>query len=144
MSYDKTEMNAFVQSLYDKKMAEGKHGHYETMFHVVHKAIERAAPAAMPVGELTDEQFRSIAEAVGDEMWPDSADVGWTDDDTKFSRRFFERSLAAASTQPVRDPLTEEQRKELWHGTIEAHSKWSAYAWFSYGIRQAEAAHGIK
>jgi len=52
MSYDKTEMNAFVQSLYDARMAEGKHGHYETMFHVVHKAIERAAPAALPVGEL--------------------------------------------------------------------------------------------
>ena len=40
--YDKTEMNAFVQDLYNKKMQEGKHGHYETMFHVVHKAIERA------------------------------------------------------------------------------------------------------
>jgi len=40
--YDKTEMNFFVQTLYDQKMREGKHGHYETMFHVVHKAIERA------------------------------------------------------------------------------------------------------
>ena len=40
--YDKTEMNSFVQNLYNKKMQEGKHGHYETMFHVVHKAIERA------------------------------------------------------------------------------------------------------
>lgn len=39
MSYDKTEMNAFVQNLYDQKMKEGKHGHYEAMFHVVHKAI---------------------------------------------------------------------------------------------------------
>ena len=39
--YDKTEMNAFVQVLYDQKMQEGKHGHYETMFHVVHKAIAR-------------------------------------------------------------------------------------------------------
>ena len=40
--YDKTEMNCFVQDLYDKKMQEGKHGHYETMFHVVHRAIEAA------------------------------------------------------------------------------------------------------
>lgn len=40
--YNKTEMNAFVQNLYDQKMREGKHGHYETMFHVVHKAIEQA------------------------------------------------------------------------------------------------------
>lgn len=39
--YDKTEMNAFVQNLYDEKMREGKHGHAETIFHVVHKAIER-------------------------------------------------------------------------------------------------------
>ena len=40
--YDKTKMNCFVQDLYDKKMQEGKHGHYETMFHVVHRAIEAA------------------------------------------------------------------------------------------------------
>jgi hypothetical protein len=40
--YDKTEMNCFVQSLYDQKMREGKRGHYETMFHVVHRAIEAA------------------------------------------------------------------------------------------------------
>ena len=42
--YDKTEMNSFVIDLYDKKMQEGKHGHYETMFHVVHQAIKRVAP----------------------------------------------------------------------------------------------------
>jgi len=36
----KEEMNCFVQDLYDKKMQEGKHGHYETMFHVVHQAIK--------------------------------------------------------------------------------------------------------
>ena len=40
--YNKTEMNCFVQNLYDEKMREGKHGHYETMFHVVHRAIEAA------------------------------------------------------------------------------------------------------
>jgi len=44
VAYDKTEMNCFVQDLYDKKMQEGKHGHYETMFHVVHQAIKRVAP----------------------------------------------------------------------------------------------------
>jgi hypothetical protein len=41
VAYDKTEMNCFVQDLYDKKMQEGKHGHYENMFHVVHQAIKR-------------------------------------------------------------------------------------------------------
>jgi hypothetical protein len=40
--YNKTEMNCFVQTLYDEKMREGKRGHYETMFHVVHRAIEAA------------------------------------------------------------------------------------------------------
>ena len=44
VAYDKTEMNGFVQDLYDKKMQEGRHGHYETMFHVVHQAIKRATP----------------------------------------------------------------------------------------------------
>lgn len=44
VAYDKTAMNCFVQRLYDSKMKEGKHGHYETMFHVVHQAIKRFAP----------------------------------------------------------------------------------------------------
>jgi len=44
VAYDKTEMNSFVIDLYDKKMQEGKHGHYETMFYVVHQAIKRASP----------------------------------------------------------------------------------------------------
>ena len=47
--YDKTEMNSFVIDLYDLKMREGKHGHYEALFHVVHCAIE----AAHNIGEKT-------------------------------------------------------------------------------------------
>jgi hypothetical protein len=43
VAYDKTEMNSFVIDLYDEKMKEGKHGHYEAMFHCVHQAIKRAA-----------------------------------------------------------------------------------------------------
>ena len=54
VAYDKTEMNCFVKDLYDKKMKEGKHGHYETMFHVVHQAIKRVPPQRTWVG-LTDE-----------------------------------------------------------------------------------------
>ena len=57
--YDKTEMNCFVQDLYDKKMKEGKHGHYETMFHVVHQAIKRVPPQRTWVG-LTDEEIDNI------------------------------------------------------------------------------------
>jgi len=56
VAYDKTEMNCFVQDLYDKKMQEGKHGHYETMFHVVHQAIKRIPPQRTWIG-LTDEDF---------------------------------------------------------------------------------------
>ena len=45
----KEEMNCFVQDLYDKKMQEGKHGHYETMFHVVHQAIKKVPPQRKPL-----------------------------------------------------------------------------------------------
>ena len=49
--YDKNECNAFVQALYDMKMREGKRGHYETMFHVVHQAIKCYTPPAAAVSE---------------------------------------------------------------------------------------------
>ena len=60
VAYDKTEMNCFVQDLYDKKMQEGKHGHYETMFHVVHQAIKRIPPQRTWIG-LTDEEILLIS-----------------------------------------------------------------------------------
>jgi hypothetical protein len=50
VAWDKTEMNSFVIDLYDKKMQEGKHGHYEIMFHVVHQAIKRVT-LPLPVQE---------------------------------------------------------------------------------------------
>ena len=39
----KTEINAIVQARYDELMREGKHGHYENMFKIIHEqiAIER-------------------------------------------------------------------------------------------------------
>lgn len=40
---DKTAINAAVQARYDELMAEGKHGHYETLFRIVHE--QRAAGA---------------------------------------------------------------------------------------------------
>lgn len=42
VAYDKTEMNSFVIDLYEEKMKEGKHGHYEALFHCVHQAIKAA------------------------------------------------------------------------------------------------------
>jgi len=69
VAYDKTEMNCFVQDLYDKKMQEGKHGHYETMFHVVHQAIKKVPPQRTWVG-LTDEDICTFS------MWlDDKSDV---------------------------------------------------------------------
>jgi hypothetical protein len=69
VAYDKTEMNGFVQDLYDKKMQEGKHGHYETMFHVVHQAIKRVSPPAPQqhtwVG-LTDREFEEVTHGMED------------------------------------------------------------------------------
>lgn len=62
VAYDKTEMNFFVQDLYDKKMQEGKHGHYETMFHVVHQAIKRATPPQRTWVGLTDEDFQPMVQ----------------------------------------------------------------------------------
>jgi len=43
VAYDKTELNCFAQDLYNKKMREGKHGHYESMFHVIHMCIKKVA-----------------------------------------------------------------------------------------------------
>lgn len=38
---NKIEINQRVQARYDELMLEGKHGHYETMFRVVHEELER-------------------------------------------------------------------------------------------------------
>ena len=44
VAYDKTELNCFAQDLYDQKMREGKRGHYESMFHVIHQCVKKVAP----------------------------------------------------------------------------------------------------
>jgi len=58
VAYDKTELNCFAQDLYDKKMREGKHGHYESMFHVIHQCIKKVAPPANK--PLTDEEIDNL------------------------------------------------------------------------------------
>ncbi len=64
VAYDKTELNCFAQDLYDQKMREGKRGHYESMFHVIHQCVKKVAtsPAAQRQ-PLTDEQRRNIVRA---------------------------------------------------------------------------------
>jgi len=63
VAYDKTELNCFAQDLYDQKMREGKRGHYESMFHVIHQCIKKIAPPPAAqrtwVG-LTDEELSVI------------------------------------------------------------------------------------
>lgn len=49
---DKTDLNAFVQNLYDVKMREGKHGHYETMFYVVQQTIKHVCGNKQPAAWL--------------------------------------------------------------------------------------------
>jgi len=63
VAYDKTELNRFVQDLYDEKMQKGKHGHYETMFYVVHQAIKRQSKKVAPQRPwqgLTEEEIQAI------------------------------------------------------------------------------------
>lgn len=83
VAYDKTELNAFVQNLYDEKMREGKHGHYETMFYVVHQAIKRVTtpPRREWVG-LTHDEIRAAYRAVSEIEWA----LGGMDDATPFAR----------------------------------------------------------
>jgi hypothetical protein len=66
VAYDKTELNCFAQNLYDQKMCEGKRGHYESMFHVIHQCIKKVAPAAQRqwVG-LTEDEVSILAAALG-------------------------------------------------------------------------------
>ena len=58
VAYDKTELNCFAQDLYDQKMREGKRGHYESMFHVIHQCIKKVAPPPpqRPWVGLTDDE----------------------------------------------------------------------------------------
>ena len=44
-----TERNCRVQKLYDELMAEGKHGHYETMFRIVRLEVEAEREACAMV-----------------------------------------------------------------------------------------------
>lgn len=64
---ERTAINCAVQARYDTLMAEGKHGHYETLFRIVHE--QRAAAldgreagwneAIEAAAKLVDEQFNS-------------------------------------------------------------------------------------
>jgi hypothetical protein len=144
LSYDKTEMNAFVQSLYDAKMAESKHGHYETMFHVVHKAIERATPPALPVGELTARKFHEAYERLAPSFGYETRAETKQFDPTSPNGRLMIAvcsELAAAQAAPARVPLPDERLKELANAcTPNTETGSLNYECFARAI---EADHGI-
>ena len=39
---------------------------------------------------LTDDEIRKAAEFAAEQMWPESACVGWNEDDAVFHRKFIE------------------------------------------------------
>lgn len=55
---EKCQRNARVQARYDELMREGKHGHYETMFRVVHEEVEAARQSTAPSAEDVAEAVR--------------------------------------------------------------------------------------
>jgi hypothetical protein len=124
VAYDKTEINCFVQSLYDEKMQEGKHGHYETMFHVVHQAIKKVAPPkqqAEPVGmrmpKVGDRVICLEDESLGTVMSltaGGSPDITFDDGSrgTYLLREFAELFGYVATPQRPWVGLTDEERKD--------------------------------
>lgn len=48
------------------------------------------------------------------------------------------------TTPQQRKPLTDEQRKQMWHKANPAHKSWASFDWYSQGVADSEAAHGIK
>lgn len=55
----KTKRNCRVQKLYDMLMGEGKHGHYEAMFHIVRIEVEVEREAcAMVCDKVSDEAWK--------------------------------------------------------------------------------------
>jgi len=48
------------------------------------------------------------------------------------------------TTPQQRKPLTDEERKQMWHKANPAHKSWASFDWYSQGVADTEAAHGIK
>jgi hypothetical protein len=161
VGYDKTELNRFVQDLYDEKMQEGKHGHYETMFHVVHQAIKKVAPPkqqAEPVAQsdlvkrLRDTASKGVS-VWGDLQMEAAREIEILTAERESYASAMDRMLEAQPEQ--RKPLTDEQKNaivyvgpvyapdgrvtrtpDVYRKEIEAHRL--------DAIRRTEAAHGIK
>jgi hypothetical protein len=130
VAYDKTEMNSFVIDLYEEKMKEGKHGHYEALFHCVHQAIARVTPP-LPV----QEPVARVAE-----VHMSRYTLEWTNGPIPEGTELFS-AQPPLPVQPVRQPLTDEEIAEvaeLMEAIDATDSFWREFA------RAIEAAHGIK
>lgn len=64
------ERNRRVVARYDELMHEGKHGHYETMFRVVHEEVQREGNRA----ELLQEDIDSLHMCLDDMKAPRELD----------------------------------------------------------------------
>jgi hypothetical protein len=62
---EKTARNRRVQARYDELMRQGKHGHYETMFRVVHEEVDRAQTEAYAEGRKDEAEAEKAAVAEG-------------------------------------------------------------------------------
>jgi hypothetical protein len=65
---DKSERNVRVQARYDQLMAEGKHGHYETMFRVVREEVARAVAAETARCITAAQWFRNVEHYTVDDV----------------------------------------------------------------------------
>ena len=127
VAYDKTEMNSFVIDLYDKKMQEGKHGHYEIMFHVVHQAIKRVT-LHLPVQPEQDFKTATKEDAALKQVIDLIQPVAALADSTPFEHsEVIQRCVDAveialeALAQPVQEPVA-------WDKPSASFNEW----WDSY------------
>jgi len=163
VGYDKTELNRFVQDLYDEKMQEGKHGHYETMCYVVHQAIKKVAPPkqqAEPVAQsdlvkrLRDTASKGVS-VWGDLQMEAAREIEILTAERESYASAMDRMLEAQPEQ--RKPLTDDVLVPLEILEAAANSLDSFCGNLGWGdadlqtldnlfavIEQHKAAHGIK
>lgn len=77
MSDEKTERNARVQTRYDDLMREGKHGHYETMFLVIHEEVETAQTEAYAEGRKDEAEDHAASRLIDAWVASHGAPIPW-------------------------------------------------------------------
>lgn len=85
------ERNTRVQARYDELMSEGRHGHYETMFRVVHEEMQRER-----------NRCALIAEA-----WSAFVDGKAATEEVSDEERVINRAAAFTISRKIKDPATQ-------------------------------------